>query len=70
MTILAAATPWESRGWGQSGPQRGAHPIRAVVGGGRQGVLALLCGPIQLLEISKLERGQPGVCGEMLGSGC
>lgn len=30
----------------------------------------MLCGPIQLLEISKLERGQPGVCGEMLGSGC
>lgn len=46
------------------GPWRRAHPICAVVGFRGWGVLALLRGPVQLLQVPELQRGQPRVWGE------
>lgn len=42
--------------------RRGAHLHGAVVGWGGLGVLTLLRGPVQLLQVPELQRGQPGVC--------
>lgn len=52
--LPAVLTPCAAGAAGRPDPWGGAHPVCAVVGWGRRGVLALFRGPVQLLQVPKL----------------